>query len=58
MIKVILLFCNVYWCKKGNDEDEFNLIDVNVEEYRGIMNYFFYLELVVKYRNFFENNCF
>lgn len=44
--------------KKGNDEDEFNPIDANAEEYRGTMNYLPHPELVVKHRNLLENNCF
>lgn len=47
-ILLILSFCYVQWYFKLKGDDKFILLDVNDEEYQGLINFFFYLKLVVK----------
>lgn len=48
IIYLILVFFFVEWSLKGSSDEIFILIDSNVVEYKGIINFFFYLVLVVK----------
>lgn len=47
IIKLFFVLCDIRWSVKVNDDDIFILIDMNVEEFKGIIVYFFYLVLVV-----------
>lgn len=42
----------------GNNFEIFELINVNVVEYKGILNIFFYFVLVIKYVEKMENYSF
>lgn len=55
IIELILVVCNVYWKVKYKDDDLFLLIDVNVEEYKGMFNFLFCFVLVVKKNELLES---
>lgn len=48
----------VKWNIKENNIDIFELINVNVVEYIGILNIFFYFVLVIKYKEKLDNYIF
>lgn len=48
LIKLFLVVSYVKWSKKNNDDNFFILVDVNVEDYKGILNFFFCFVLVFK----------
>lgn len=39
---------------KEKNGDKFILVDENNEEYKGMLNFFFYFELVVKYKDWLD----
>lgn len=47
IINLILILFDVWWSIKCNDSEKFLLIDVNVEVYKELIVFFFYLVLVV-----------
>lgn len=47
LIKFIFFFCNVQWSIKEENGDFFKIIDINVEEFRGMLNLFFGFVLVI-----------
>lgn len=55
IIKLILVVYDVYWKVKCKDDDLFLLIDVNVEEYKGMFSFLFCFVLVVKKNELLES---
>lgn len=57
-IEVILIFYYIQWNKRGICDKNFMLVDVNVEEYKGMISFFFDLVFVLNNINEFENNSY
>lgn len=57
-IEVILIFYYIQWNKRGISDKNFMLVDVNVEEYKGMISFFFDLVFVLNNINEFENNSY
>lgn len=57
-IEVILIFYYIWWNKRGISDKNFMLVDVNVEEYKGMISFFFDLVFVLNNINEFENNSY
>lgn len=47
IIDLFLIFFDIFWSRKGRDNDKFILIDVNIKKYKGLLIVLFYLLLVI-----------
>lgn len=50
--------CHVQWSAKRKDDENFTLIDINTEEYKGTTISFPHPVLVVRQKDQLEKNCF